>query len=321
MVQIYLTTISGLKDISLSVDPATTTRQLNDSIHGRLPQTVSRRCVITTVDGVPIVDRPTVGHLLHLVPDDCGSGSGSGSGRNSMEYVDLQMRIPMCGGKGGLGNGLRTQGGMMRQGKRATDRRGVGSGASAGAGAGDTGAGMAAVLEDRDSANLKTLSGIRLKTLKQIHQMEGAMKHAERAKTAGSPGTGGTAGTEKLQERIRVKREKLEKLLQADPKSAARGQGRFNNDDFSQELETATADLKQAMDEPLPGSESMSDSDTEEAVVAAQPVTDPVDEKHGDSPDGDSPDGDSTDGDSPDANTPHPPRAASSKLTRFFNRR
>ncbi|GMF05072.1 unnamed protein product [[Candida] boidinii] len=316
MVQIYLTTISGLKDISLSVDPATTTRQLNDSIHSRLPQTVSRRCVITTVDGVPIVDRPTVGHLLHLVPDDCGSG------RNSMEYVDLQMRIPMCGGKGGLGNGLRTQGGKMRQGKRATDRRGVGSGASAGAGAGDTGAGMAAVLEDRDSANLKTLSGIRLKTLKHIHQMEGAMKHAERAKTAGSPGTGGTAGTEKLQERIRVKREKLEKLLQADPKTAVRSQGRFNNDDFSQELETATADLKEAMDEPLPESESMSDSDTEDAVVAAPPVTDPVDEKHGKFSGGFSPsDGDSPDGDSPDANTPRPPRAASSKLTRFFNRR
>ncbi|GME74342.1 unnamed protein product [[Candida] boidinii] len=97
MVQIYLTTISGLKDISLSVDPATTTRQLNDSIHSRLPQTVSRRCVITTVDGVPIVDRPTVGHLLHLVPDDCGSGSGSGSGsgRNSMDWHG--------GGAGGQG--------------------------------------------------------------------------------------------------------------------------------------------------------------------------------------------------------------------------
>ncbi|GME93526.1 unnamed protein product [[Candida] boidinii] len=86
MVQIYLTTISGLSDISLSVDAATTTRQLNDTIHGRLPQAVSRRCVITTVDGVPIVDRPTVGDL---VPGDGGVHSGA--------YVDLQLRIPMCG--------------------------------------------------------------------------------------------------------------------------------------------------------------------------------------------------------------------------------
>ncbi|ANZ74265.1 BA75_00599T0 [Komagataella pastoris] len=80
----------GLADLRLVTDYDASIEDLNRKLMSMLPLTVQKRGVITRVDGSPLLKLRSVRELKG-------------------DFVDLQLRIPLCGGRGGFGSKLNTK--------------------------------------------------------------------------------------------------------------------------------------------------------------------------------------------------------------------
>ncbi|ODV86069.1 hypothetical protein CANARDRAFT_22854 [[Candida] arabinofermentans NRRL YB-2248] len=125
MVLIFLKTISGLEDIKVSAANDISTTKLNSELKSLLPQNVASKSIIAIANGSSVLRYDTLQQILDI------SGEGT--------YLDLHLRIPICGGKGGLTSLKKKQ----EKKSKATNKD-----------------------------NYRTLDGLRVKDLKKIEKLE-----------------------------------------------------------------------------------------------------------------------------------------------------
>ncbi|ODQ83083.1 hypothetical protein BABINDRAFT_159544 [Babjeviella inositovora NRRL Y-12698] len=91
--QIFIKTISGIENLSLSVLPHTPTLFVQQEVEKRLPAAVVPKSCVCTADGLPVTRFPSINEMM----SDC-------------DFINLHVRVKVCGGKGGFGALLRAQG-------------------------------------------------------------------------------------------------------------------------------------------------------------------------------------------------------------------
>lgn len=101
MVRIFLKTIPGLDDLTADIGDSADIDELNTILTDQLPPKVVRRSIITLPGGKRITH---FSKIRDLVAENGNDGS---------EFVNLELRIALCGGKGGFGTALRKEGRKM----------------------------------------------------------------------------------------------------------------------------------------------------------------------------------------------------------------
>lgn len=104
MVTVCLDTISGLKSVILQVPGHESMLDLVDTLQKKLPDTVSRRSNIVIRGGVPVTTYSTVAEAA-----------------GDQGLLSLELRMDLCGGKGGFGHNLRKDAKNMK-GKQTRDQ-------------------------------------------------------------------------------------------------------------------------------------------------------------------------------------------------------
>ncbi|CDK28957.1 unnamed protein product [Kuraishia capsulata CBS 1993] len=197
MVQIFVETIAGVSNIRLSYSESDPVSKLANDISSRLPLSLQHRSAIVTRDGSLISKYSKVSDLTK----DAG-------------YVNLHLRLPLCGGKGGLGTTLRLQGGKM--GKKKNSREG----------------------------DYKNLDGIRLKIIAKMKRMDELIRSLP----------------EQERERVRMKKEKLRKLVDMDVEKLVNDRaGKFDDTKYIEDAEKIMEDIKNDVDLLMESDEEDSD--------------------------------------------------------------
>ncbi|GME79384.1 unnamed protein product [Ambrosiozyma monospora] len=204
MVQIYLTTIPGLDNLTLHLEDINTpTSNINDQLKSQLPFKVAKRSVIATTDGSSILKHKCLSELIN-----------NSTHHNGQSYLNLHLRISMCGGKGGFGSALKKSGGQMNSKKT-------------------------------DKSNYKTLSGVKLKTLKKLERLEKMKKDKNVAE----------------RKKLDTKKEKLMKILNMDPEKIATKDAKFDDSKYLEDLNQAMEDIRDSVGSAL---ESSDDEDIDD---------------------------------------------------------
>lgn len=140
---VFVQNVTGLDDIRLECSLDTAVADVLVLIRSRVPSAVADVMAVTTRGGLAIGKHSTLREL-------CGTS----------QFVNLTVRIPLCGGKGGFGHMLKTMGRSSR--KRKSDKS-----------------------SSRELC--RTLDGRRVKTIRRLRLLEaqmGSLPEKERAKLA-----------------------------------------------------------------------------------------------------------------------------------------
>jgi hypothetical protein len=147
---VFVAGISNVDKIRLEAPLSMSVEQLKQRIRDKLPQGMLARVGISTAGGLSINKYATLGELYNGTTvaddDDAGTGSGSGSG-GSKKFIDLQLTVCLCGGKGGFGE-------LLKQRARTTRRK----------------HGKNSQSSSKDL--YRTLDGRRVKNVKRLKQLE-----------------------------------------------------------------------------------------------------------------------------------------------------
>lgn len=219
---VFVQTLTGLEDLRISYTLDTTVDCVRDDILSKLPESVAKSVVITTRGGLNIRDYTTVRQLCRGIT-------------HAPYFVNVMLRVPLCGGKGGFGHMLKQGHGISKKRKKKKSKNGD------------------------EKALYNTLDGRKVRTVKRIHQLEKQLEMMD----------------ELERRKLMDKKESLQKILDTDLTKNVKFDDTEFLDDLDKQLDdiSGAIDLTDSGSEDDVSTDDGSSSDSEDEKKHQQTET------------------------------------------------